>query len=82
MKNYYEILEVDKHASTEVINKAYKILAKRYHPDMHEENKKEWAEEKFKAINKAYEEVKKVGFDNAYFRKDIGLKAMKITEKN
>ena len=55
MKNYYEILEVDTKASKEVIDKAFKVLAKRYHPDMQEENKKEWAEAKFKEINEAYE---------------------------
>ena len=55
MKNYYEILEVDKLASPEIIDKAFKTLAKRYHPDMHEENKKQWAEENFKKINEAFE---------------------------
>ena len=34
MKNYYEILEVDKKASEEIIEKAYRALAKRYHPDL------------------------------------------------
>lgn len=55
MKNYYEILEVDVKASKEIIEKAYKVLAKRYHPDTQSEDKKEWAEEKFKEINEAYE---------------------------
>lgn len=55
MKNYYEILEVDVKASKEIIDKAFKVLAKRYHPDMQEENKKEWAEARFKEINEAYE---------------------------
>lgn len=55
MKNYYEILEVDKHASIEVIDKAYKVLAKKYHPDINSEDKKAWAEEQFKKINQAYE---------------------------
>lgn len=56
MKNYYEILEVDIHASKEVIDKAFKVLAKKYHPDTQEdENKKEWAEEQFKLLNEAYE---------------------------
>ena len=40
MKNYYEILEVDIHASSEVIDKAFKVLAKKYHPDTQEDNKK------------------------------------------
>ena len=55
MKNYYEILQVDKEASFEVIDKAYKVLAKKYHPDRNPEEKKEWAEENFKKINEAYE---------------------------
>lgn len=54
MKNYYEELEVSRHASSEVINKAYKTLAKKYHPDSTKENK-ELAEERFKEISEAYE---------------------------
>ncbi len=55
MKNYYEILEVNPKASKEVIDKVYKLLAKKYHPDTQPEDKKEWAEEKFKELNNAYE---------------------------
>lgn len=55
MKNYYEILEVDVKASKEIIDKAYKVLAKKYHPDTQNADKKEWAEAKFKEINEAYE---------------------------
>ena len=44
-KNYYEILEVDKNASAEVIEKAYKALVKKYHPDLQEEKNKALAEE-------------------------------------
>ena len=54
MKNYYEILEVDRNASKEIIEKAYKTLAKKYHPDIHEKNQKVKAEEKMKLINEAY----------------------------
>lgn len=52
-KNYYEILEVDKNASKEIIDKAYKTLAKKYHPDLQSNNVKEF-EEKMKKINEAY----------------------------
>lgn len=55
MKNYYEILEVDKNASQEIIEKAYKTLAKRYHPDLQDDGKEQEYEEKMKLINEAYE---------------------------
>ena len=55
MKNYYEELEVSKTASKEVIEKVYKVLAKKYHPDTTTESDKIAAEEKFKAISEAYE---------------------------
>ncbi len=55
MEDYYEILEVSKNASKEIIEKAYKVLAKKYHPDLQEENNKSIAEEKMKLINEAYE---------------------------
>ena len=54
MKNYYEILEVNTKASKEVIEKAYRVLVKRYHPDMQSKDKKENAEKKLKDINEAY----------------------------
>lgn len=54
-KNYYEILEVDKKASPEIIKKSYSTLAKKYHPDLQPEDMKQDAEEKFKLINEAYE---------------------------
>ena len=54
MKNYYEELEVSRNASNEVISKAYKVLAKKYHPDTTTEDKK-LAEERFKKISEAYE---------------------------
>ena len=54
MKNLYEILEVSENASQEVIEKAYKVLAKKYHPDVQPENRKEQAEQKMKQLNEAY----------------------------
>lgn len=68
MKNYYDELEVSKNASPEIINKAYKVLAKKYHPDTTTENKQE-AEERFKKISEAYEilsnEQKRIEYDNS-----------------
>lgn len=54
MKNYYEILEVDRNASQEVIEKAYKVLAKKYHPDLQQGVDKQQCAEKMKMINDAY----------------------------
>lgn len=54
-KNYYEILEVNKNASPEIIEKAYKTLVKKYHPDLQDNSLKANYEEKIKKINEAYE---------------------------
>lgn len=50
-KDYYEVLGVSKTASEEEIKRAFRKLAKQYHPDV---NKEEGAEEKFKEIGEAY----------------------------
>lgn len=56
MKNYYEILEINEKASQEIIDKVYKILIKKYHPDLQEDiETKTKFEEKIKEINEAYE---------------------------
>lgn len=51
--NYYDILEISQNASPEVIQNAYKTLAKKYHPDVYQGDKSE-AEERMKLINEAY----------------------------
>lgn len=55
-KDYYKILGIDKTTSTSEISKAYKKLAKKYHPDLNQGDKK--AEEKFKEVNEAHEVLK------------------------
>ena len=50
-RDYYEVLGVDKNASEDDIKKAYRKLAKQYHPDLHPGDKE--CEEKFKEINEA-----------------------------
>lgn len=52
-RDYYEVLGVDRNASQDEIKKAFRKLARKYHPDMNKEDPS--AEEKFKEINEAYE---------------------------
>lgn len=54
MKNYYEILEVNEHASKEIIEKAYKVLAKKNHPDLYVGELRRNAELRLRDINEAY----------------------------
>ena len=72
MKNYYEELEVSNKASKEVIEKAYKVLAKKYHPDTNTDENKAQAEEKFKKLNEAYEVLSDAQKRNQY---DLELKS-------
>lgn len=51
-RDYYEILSVSKDADKEEIKRAYRRLARKYHPDV---NKEPGAEDRFKEINRAYE---------------------------
>lgn len=51
-RDYYEVLGVDKNADDAAIKKAYRVLAKKYHPDMNPGDKE--AEQKFKEASEAY----------------------------
>lgn len=55
-RDYYEVLGLDKNANDQDIKKAYRKLAKEYHPDLNPDNKE--AEQKFKEVNEAYEILK------------------------
>jgi len=52
-RDYYEVLGVQKGASDDEIKKAFKKQARKYHPDLHPDDKE--CEEKFKELNKAYD---------------------------
>ena len=75
MKNYYKILQVDKDASPEIIKVAYKLLVKKYHPDLKEGDSKIQAEEKIKEINEAYEVLydkqKRSQYDQSIYSESI-----------
>ena len=55
-RDYYEVLGVNKNATDDELKKAYRKLAKKYHPDANQDNKEE-AEAKFKEVNEAYENL-------------------------
>ncbi|MGL5794321.1 MAG: DnaJ domain-containing protein, partial [Waterburya sp.] len=74
VRNYYEMLGVDKNAPSNEIKKAYRTLAIKYHPDRNLGNKA--AEEKFKDINEAYEvlsdQTRRVQYDQSISRNKSG----------
>lgn len=78
MSNLYEILEVSEKASKEVIDKAYHVLAKKYHPDLQQGEAKQKAEEKMKQINAAYEIL---GNDEKRKDYDAKLEAKRLEER-
>lgn len=69
MKNYYQILEINENASPEIIEKAYRTLAKKYHPDIWPSNQSYWAEDKFKEITEAYQVL-----SNSSLKRDYDMK--------
>ena|SRR3990172_2559097 len=54
VKDYYETLEVHPRASDEVVKRAYRTLAEKYHPDRYPPERQGWATEQMKELNQAY----------------------------
>lgn len=58
MSDPYQVLGVDRNASDEEVKKAYRELARKYHPDANINNpNKAQAEEKFKEVQAAYQQI-------------------------
>ncbi|WP_234122630.1 J domain-containing protein [Clostridium hydrogenum] len=67
MRNPYEVLGVNEGASQDEIKKAYRELAKKYHPDQYGDNPlKDLAEQKMREINEAYDYLTKNANSNTY----------------
>lgn len=72
MKDYYQLLEIQRVAGPEEIKRAFRRMASLYHPDHNPQDTKE-AEEKFKEINQAYEvlsdEAKRRQYDRLIYQR-------------
>jgi DnaJ-class molecular chaperone len=79
MKEFYSILGVSEKASTGDIKKAYKRLARKYHPDLNPNNKK--SESQFKKITEAYETLSNVKKRKTYDSEGSPLKGGGFSEK-
>jgi hypothetical protein len=53
-RDYYQLFGLPRSASQKEITRAYRRLARRFHPDLHPPERKRWAEERMKRLNEAY----------------------------
>lgn len=72
MRDYYKILGIDRNISQKDLKKHYYRLAKKYHPDTANNNKKEILEIKFKEITEAYNALSTAEKRNRYNTRGMG----------
>ncbi len=72
MRDYYEILQVHPKAIPDVIGGVYRVLVRKYHPDLYPPERKAWAERRMAEINVAYEVLsdarKRADYDSGHLR--------------
>jgi molecular chaperone DnaJ len=83
MKNPYEVLGIKENASKEEIKKAYRNLAKKYHPDQYGNNPlRELAEEKMRDINAAYDQLMKNSSSSSYQNSSYNSESTNYTQNS
>src|SRR6185295_7316542 len=80
-QDYYTVLGVPRTASQDDIKKAYRRLARQYHPDMHTGTKKSQMEDKFKELNQAYEVLSEPEIRKKYDRYGANWKDAEAYER-
>ncbi len=77
----YETLQVHERAIPEVIDKAYRVLVRKYHPDVHPPEKRQWAHTKMSRLNVAYEVLSDPEQRAEYdVRRRLGRKRVSLTD--
>lgn len=82
MKNYYEMLQVDKNATSEVINRIYKYHIKKNHPDLFDGEEKEKAKKRVQEFNEAHEVLSNEQKRKEYDEKLKSFEKEQFEEKN
>lgn len=80
-RDYYDILGVKKNADSKELKKAYRRLARQYHPDLHPGEKKAEMEKKFKELNEAYEVLGDEGNRKKYDQYGMNWKEAEAYER-
>ena len=84
MVDYYETLEVSRNATQDDIKKSYRVLAKKFHPDVNTGDKK--AEIRFKEIGEAYgvlsDDTKKAEYDNRRLKEQTSQSNTNMRSQN